>query len=245
MKSLLARSALGICVSTLLAAAGVGVPALAAPGSGGAHGAGHGNCRGGYVGLTFDDGPGATTSALLDALTEHGLRATMFNTGDNARANPDLVRQQVEAGMWVGNHSYTHAHLTQLSPAESFQELASTQWVLDDILGEAPTLFRPPYGETNAELRSEEDQLGLLEVLWTVDSRDWAGASVDDIVAAVASLQPGGIILMHDWPANTVAAIPRIAEVLAAKGMCAGRIAFTPQAIPGVGTTFHAVAVKP
>lgn len=245
MRKLFKRSALGLCVAALLATAFAGEPALASPGSGGAHGAGHGNCPGGYVGLTFDDGPGAGTPALLQALTDNGLRATMFNQGNNARANPDLVREEVKAGMWVGNHSFTHAHLTQLSPAESFQELASTQWVLQDILGDAPTLFRPPYGETNTELRAEEQELGLLEVLWTVDSRDWAGASVDEIVAAVDSLQPGGIILMHDWPANTVAAIPRIAEVLAAKGMCAGRIAYTPEEVSGVGTTFHAVAVKP
>jgi len=85
----------------------------------------------------------------------------------------------------------------------------------------------------------------VLEVLWTVDSRDWAGASVDEIVDAVASLEPGGIILMHDWPENTLAAIPRIAQVLAQKGMCAGRIASTSQDVSGAGTTFHAVAVKP
>jgi peptidoglycan/xylan/chitin deacetylase (PgdA/CDA1 family) len=238
------RSLIALCAAAMAAAIGVAAPVSAAPG-GGSHGEGHGRCRGGYVGLTFDDGPSATTSALLDALTEHGLRATMFNTGANARANPNLVREQVAAGMWVGNHSFTHPHLTQLSPSESFQELASTQWVLDGILGHAPTLFRPPFGETNDELRSEERELGVLEVLWTVDSRDWAGASVDEIVAAVDSLQPGGIILMHDWPANTLAAIPRIADVLAAKGLCAGRIAATKQDVPGVGTTFHAVAVKP
>ena len=243
MKHVRKRSAIALGAAALLTVAGVGAPALAS--GGGAHGAGRGNCPGGYVGLTFDDGPGPSTAALLDALTENGLRATMFNVGANARAHPDLVRRQVEAGMWVANHSYTHAHLTQLSPDESFQELASTQWVLADILGEQPTLFRPPYGETNAELRSQEQDLGLLEVLWTVDSRDWAGASVDEIVAAAETLQPGGIILMHDWPENTVAAIPRIAEVLAEKGMCAGRIAATAEEVPGVGTTFHAVAVKP
>lgn len=202
-------------------------------------------CPGGYVGLSFDDGPGASTSTLLRALTDHGLRATMFNVGEHARANPDLVREQVAAGMWVGNHSFTHPHLPRLSPTDSFQELAGTQEVLDDILGQAPTLFRPPYGETNAELRAEAQQLGLLEVLWTVDSRDWAGASVDDIVAAVASLQPGGIILMHDWPAPTIAAIPAIAQVLAEKGMRPGRIVATADEIPGEGTTFHAVAVEP
>src|SRR5690242_9782893 len=72
----------------------------------------------GYVGLTFDDGPSGNTSALLNALTQNGLRATMFNQGQYAAANPSLVKAQVSAGMWVANHSYTHPHLTTLGQAQ-------------------------------------------------------------------------------------------------------------------------------
>lgn len=72
----------------------------------------------GYVGLTFDDGPSGNTSALLGALQRNGLRATMFNQGQYAAANPAQVRAQVAAGMWVANHSYTHPHLTRLSQAQ-------------------------------------------------------------------------------------------------------------------------------
>ena len=48
---------------------------------------------------------------------------------------------------------------------------------------------------------------------------------------------------MHDWPPATIEAVPGIAKVLADRGMCAGRIAYTPRDVSGVGTTFHAVAV--
>jgi peptidoglycan/xylan/chitin deacetylase (PgdA/CDA1 family) len=94
-------------------------------------------------------------------------------------------------------------------------------------------------------VRADEQRLGLLEVLWTVDSRDWAGATPDEIVAAASTLEPGGIILMHDWPPATIQAIPGIAQVLRDKGLCAGRIASTPKDIPALGTTFHAIAVRP
>jgi peptidoglycan/xylan/chitin deacetylase (PgdA/CDA1 family) len=178
----------------------------------------------GYVGLTFDDGPSGSTQALLDALKRNGLRATMFNQGQYAAQNPSLVRAQVDAGMWVGNHSYTHPHMTQLSQAQMESEISRTQQAIAGAGGGTPKLFRPPYGETNATLRSAEAKYGLTEVIWDVDTQDWNNASTDAIVQAVSRLGDGQVVLMHDWPANTLAAIPRIAQTFAAKGLCSGMI---------------------
>ncbi|MEU1125855.1 polysaccharide deacetylase family protein [Streptomyces sp. NPDC005899] len=178
----------------------------------------------GYVGLTFDDGPSGNTQALLNALKQNGLRATMFNQGQYAASNPSLVRAQVDAGMWVGNHSYTHPHLTQQSQAQMDSEIARTQQAIANAGGGTPKLFRPPYGETNATLQAVEAKYGLTQVIWDVDSQDWNNASTDAIVQANARLTNGQVILMHDWPANTLAAIPRIAQGLAARGLCAGMI---------------------
>ncbi|WP_372349552.1 polysaccharide deacetylase family protein [Streptomyces sp. KL116D] len=179
---------------------------------------------GGYVGLTFDDGPAGSTPALLTALRQNGLRATMFNQGQYAAANPAQVRAQVAAGMWVGNHSYTHPHLTQLGQAQIDSEISRTQQAIAGGGGGTPRLFRPPYGETNATVRSVAATYGLTQIIWDVDSQDWNGASTDAIVQAAARLTDGQVILMHDWPANTRAAIPRIAQGLAARGLCAGMI---------------------
>lgn len=179
----------------------------------------------GYVGLTFDDGPSDTnTSRLLNTLKQNGLRATMFNVGHAAAANPALVRAQVSAGMWVANHSYTHPHLSQLSQAQIDSEIARTQQAIAKAGGGTPKLFRPPYGETNATVRSVAAKYGLTEILWDVDSQDWNNAGTDAIVQATSRLTDGQIILMHDGPANTVAAIPGIARGLAARGLCAGAI---------------------
>ncbi len=179
----------------------------------------------GYVGLTFDDGPStAHTPGLLGALGANGLRATMFNEGQYAAAYPAQVRAQVGAGMWVGNHSYTHPHLTQETQAQIDSEISRTQSAIAAAGGGTPVLFRPPYGETNATVRAVEAKYGLTEIIWDVDSQDWNGASTDAIVQAVSRLTSGQIILMHEWPANTLAAIPRIAQTLAAKGLCSGRI---------------------
>ncbi|NUO57141.1 MAG: polysaccharide deacetylase family protein [Hamadaea sp.] len=182
----------------------------------------------GYVGLTFDDGPTpGNTQNLLNALTSNGLRATFFDEGKNAQANPSLVQATKNAGMWIGNHSWDHPHMTQLSSAQMSTQIGNTQSAIQQITGSAPKLFRPPYGETNSTLKSVEAQYGLTEIIWDVDSQDWNNASVASIVAANARLTNGQIILMHDWPANTVAAIPQIAAGLASRNLCAGMISPT------------------
>ncbi|MFI0238724.1 polysaccharide deacetylase family protein [Streptomyces sp. NPDC016845] len=214
-RSLLARSAVvAMAAASTLTVHGAAAPAQAAA------------CTG-YVGLTFDDGPSNTTPALLDALKRNGLRATMFNQGQYAAANPAQVRAQVSAGMWVANHSYTHPHLTTLGQAQIDSEISRTQQAIANAGGGTPKLFRPPYGETNATVKAVEAKYGLKEIIWDVDSQDWNNASTDAIVSAAGRLTDGQVILMHDWPANTLAAIPRIAQGLAARGLCAGMISPT------------------
>lgn len=200
----------------------------------------------GYVALTFDDGPtAATLPTLLERLRAAGARATFFNQGNNAEARPDLVRAERRAGMWVGNHTNTHPHLPDLGEPDAFEEILGTQRTLRRITGERPTLFRPPYGETSDQVRRNEVRLRVLEVLWTVDSRDWAGASTDEIVAAARTLQPGGILLMHDWAQASVDAVPQIVGDLRERGLCPGKIAFTPEKVPFGDIYFHATAVAP
>jgi peptidoglycan/xylan/chitin deacetylase (PgdA/CDA1 family) len=207
-----ARTLFTALAAVALAVTGAAVPAQAAACSG-------------YVGLTFDDGPSNSyTPSLLTALQQNGLRATMFNEGQYAAAYPSQVRAQVSAGMWVGNHSYTHPHLTQLGQSQVDSEVYRTQQAIANAGGGTPRLFRPPYGETNYTVQTVLSKYGLRQVIWDVDSGDWNGASVDAIVAANARLTNGQVILMHEWAANTRAAIPRIAQVLAGRGLCAGMI---------------------
>ncbi|GLX09085.1 polysaccharide deacetylase family protein [Microbispora sp. NBRC 16548] len=212
------RKTLAAAIASVLTAALAAVALSAAPASAA-------DCSAGYVGLTYDDGPNpSNTTNLLNTLKANGLRATMFNIGQNAQNNPSLVRAQVDAGMWVGNHSWTHPHLTQMSSSQIQSELQLTQQAIQQATGSAPKLFRPPYGETNSTLKSVEQQLGLREIIWDVDSQDWNGASTAQIVQAAGRLQNGQIILMHDQYATTVQAISQIAANLRSRNLCAGMI---------------------
>jgi endo-1,4-beta-xylanase len=182
----------------------------------------------GYVGLTYDDGPNASgTTPLLSALTTAGARATMFNIGQNAANNPSLVQAEVNAGMWVGNHTWDHSDMVSLTTAQMDSEISQTQAAVQAGGAPAPKLFRPPYGNTNATLKAEEAKFGLTEVLWDIDTQDWNGTSTDAIVAAAGNLQDGQVILMHDGFPNTVAAVPRIVAGLTSRGLCTGMISTT------------------
>ncbi|MBW4720660.1 polysaccharide deacetylase family protein [Saccharothrix obliqua] len=180
----------------------------------------------GYVALTYDDGPrGADyTRPLLAALRAAGARATFFDVGARAWEEPELVRATARERHWIANHSWSHPYLTKLSASEVAKEIASTQDVLRRITGHVPTLFRPPYGDTNATVEAQARALGLEHVLWTVDTLDWSGKSTEEIVRSATGAEAGDVVLMHDGYPATVAAVPLIVRGLKDKGLCPGRI---------------------
>src|SRR6266540_1265703 len=183
------------------------------------------SCSAGYVGLTFDDGPNTGTSnQLINALRQGNATATVFPTGQNAQNNPSLMQAYKNAGLQIGNHSWNHPHMTTLSQADMQSQISRTQQAIQQTAGVTPNLFRPPYGETNATLRSVESSFGLREIIWDVDSQDWNNASASAIRQAAARLTNGQIILMHDWPQNTIQALPGILQDLQARNLCPGHI---------------------
>ncbi len=189
-------------------------------------GGGGGNgCSAGYVGLTFDDGPtSGNTTQLINTLRQYNGTGTVFPTGSNAQANGSLMQAYRSAGLQIGNHSWDHPHLVNLSSSEIQSQLTRTQQAIQQTAGVTPNLFRPPYGETNSTLQQIESSLGLREIIWDVDSQDWNNASASAIRQAASRLTNGQIILMHDWPANTVAALPGILQDLQARNLCPGHI---------------------
>ncbi|GHG07540.1 polysaccharide deacetylase [Amycolatopsis bullii] len=175
------------------------------------------------VALTFDDGPyPETTPALLAALG--GTRATFFLWGEHAEAHPALVRAIAAAGHEIGNHTWTHPRLTTLDRPARDEEVRRTQDLLAELTGTRPVLFRPPYGDTGPAVAETVAAQGLTEVLWTVDTRDWAGCSADEIVAAAGQAQPGGVVLMHEGRPATLDAVPRILAALTERGLRPGPV---------------------
>ena len=187
-------------------------------------GGGNSNCSG-YVGITFDDGPGNNSAALVSLLKQHNLTpVTWFVQGNNTASNGGLISQYLSVGE-VQNHSYTHPQMGSMSYQQIYDELNRTNQAIQNAGAPKPTLFRPPYGTTNSTITQAANALGLSVITWNVDSQDWNGASASAIANAANQLQNGQVILMHDGSyTNTNAAIAQIASNLRAKGLCPGRI---------------------
>jgi peptidoglycan/xylan/chitin deacetylase (PgdA/CDA1 family) len=172
------------------------------------------------VALTFDDGPWeGSTRKVLDVLAKERVKATFFLVGRQARRFPDLVREEVEAGMTIGSHSFNHPQpFGSLPRATIDREIDQGLETLSD-LGVRTKLFRPPGGAMPPPVVSAARAKGLRTVIWTVDPSDWRRGTTPDQIAdrVLAQAKPGSIVLLHDGGGDrsaTVDALPRIIDGL-------------------------------
>jgi len=182
------------------------------------------------IALTFDDGPNPPfTPQLLDELRAGRARATFFDEGEAAQADPADVRREVADGMAIGSHSFSHSKsLPAMSATDFTSDLGRAEEALAPLLGFRPALYRPPYGHKSHTMLGALRRAGYVSIGWDVDSGDWrADATPDEIAANVlARAHPGAIVLLHDGGLGggnpdrraTVEALPRIIEALRQQG---------------------------
>jgi peptidoglycan/xylan/chitin deacetylase (PgdA/CDA1 family) len=159
--------------------------------------------------LTFDDGPNpAITPALLDLLDEHHAKATFFMIGRFVRECPELAREVAVRGHLIGNHTQTHPNLFWLSPRAIRSELQQCQSVLQETVGAAAKVFRPPYGFRNPWVASTARELGMQTVMWTLLPGDWREKTAEWLTARMrpiadnaqnmANRALGDVLCLHD-----------------------------------------------
>jgi peptidoglycan-N-acetylglucosamine deacetylase len=178
------------------------------------------------VALTFDDGPHpAHTPRVLDLLAEHHAVATFCMVGTQVRAHPDLVREVVDAGMRLCNHTIRHDPRLSRRPVAAIEkEMLDASGALRDAAGDDVPIdyFRAPGGNWTPPLERTAARHGMRPLGWSVDPRDWSRPGTDKIVAAVErNVRPGSVILLHDGGgqrAQTVAALARLLPRLADRG---------------------------
>jgi hypothetical protein len=146
--------------------------------------------------------------------------------GSRVQTAPRAAEVVARAGFGVANHTWSHARLTHLSDAQVRSEMRRTARELRAV-GIAPSrLARPPYGEIDARVRRDLASLGLVPVLWTVDSGDWRGGTAQQIAASILrQLRPHrrNIVLQHDGVRNSpasVAAVPIVVRAARRRGYC-------------------------
>lgn len=180
----------------------------------------------GYVALTFDDGPTALTPELLDVLDQHDVPAMFFTTGVQTRRFPEHVRDMVERGHQVGHHTWDHPDLTTVPSAELVRQIEKASR-LHETIAEPFEFFRPPFGATDPDVQAEVRRQGMVEVLWTADSKDYQATTPADVVERTAGMTDGGIALLHDGKPLTIEAIPAIIDHYHDRGLCFGAVVAT------------------
>jgi peptidoglycan/xylan/chitin deacetylase (PgdA/CDA1 family) len=170
--------------------------------------------RGRALALTFDDGPGVYTHYALKKLTRAHQRATFFVVGRSIEAWPRWLSRELAVAT-LGDHTFTHPDLLGLPASGVASELASNKRLIERASGQTVDLFRPPYGAQNTAVNQIGRRLGLLDIMWSMDSRDSLGANWQQIIKNVESdLRPGAIILMHENRGQTIRALPTILQDL-------------------------------
>lgn len=187
------------------------------------------------VAVTFDDGPdGRGTPAVLDALDRAGLVATFFVLGEQVRRDPGLLRETAARGHEIALHGDGHRYLIARPPWAAGRDLRRGRGTVGDVLGVAPVWWRPPYGVLSGPALLAARGLRLRPVIWTAWGRDWRAAATPGSVLADLTRRrlAGGTLLLHDsdlmaapgsWQ-TTVAALPALAERIAAEGLTARRL---------------------
>jgi peptidoglycan/xylan/chitin deacetylase (PgdA/CDA1 family) len=173
------------------------------------------------VALTFDDGPSAYTSAVLDVLEREGVHATFFLVGQEVAGRAALVRRMLADGDMVGDHTWSHPDVSG-GGAFAAGQITSTAGAIERAAGFRPCLFRAPYGSVSSALIGLARGLGFTTVQWDVDPRDWSLPGSGAISARVlAAVRNGSIVLLHDGGgprSQTLAALPGIVHALVARG---------------------------
>ena len=174
------------------------------------------------VALTFDDGPGPYTQAVLAALERAHAPATFFEVGFMLRWFHTATSAIVARGDPIGDHTELHQPMSRLSLNAQRNQMLDQAAAISQYGAPFPRLFRPPYGDYNAKTLELLHKYGMLMVMWSVDSQDYQRPGVATIVRRVLTgASPGAIVLLHDAGGDrqeTVDALPRIIRGLRADG---------------------------
>ena len=172
--------------------------------------------------FTFDDGPvgtadTATSIRIQNALAAAGQHATFFYWGHSlTEANEPEIRRAYDMGFEIGNHTVSHLNLSELTPDEITAEVNTQAERLTAIIGQERFLIRPPYLSANETVQGTvQDPL----INCSIDSKDWAGASAEDIIATISTQKTdGAIVLMHENYESTASAVEALVPQLVEEG---------------------------
>jgi peptidoglycan-N-acetylglucosamine deacetylase len=153
------------------------------------------------VAITFDDGPNSVyTPQILDIFSKAKGKATFFMIGEQMTNHPEVVKQVADQGHEIGNHTFTHPKLSQLSVEDCREEIEQTEKLIEEMTGQKPVIFRPPYLDYNQDTVSILQQKGYSMIgALNLEAQDWEQPGVEHIFEKSRDVvKNGGILIFHD-----------------------------------------------
>lgn len=155
-----------------------------------------------YICLTFDEGyENGYTPAILDTLKEKGVKAIFFVTYDFAKDNPDLIERMIDEGHIIGNHTYRHYTLDEVSSEVATEEISFLHDYMKENFKYRMTYFRFPEGSFSEQTLALADSLGYKSIFWSFAYEDWNADNPADPQEALKTVTDnfhnGEIMLLH------------------------------------------------
>lgn len=156
---------------------------------------------------------------ILETLKNQEVKVTFFMVGDWVEKNEDAVKKIHEAGHEIGNHSYNHPHVNNLSLEKNKEQIQKCSDLIKNITGEGTKLYRGPYGEYNNTVIEAAEELNHRTIQWSIDSLDYKGLTGEQMWERIShKLENGSIILMHSGTENTALSLDMIISNIKQKG---------------------------
>ena len=155
-----------------------------------------------YIYLTFDEGYEAGyTSQILDTLKENNVKATFFITAHYLNTQPELVKQMIDEGHIVGNHTVNHKSMPSLAEEQITSEVMDLYKAMFEKFQYEMKYVRPPMGEFSEKSLNVTNSLGYKTVMWSFAYEDWNENKQPDEFQAkkkiLDNVHNGEIMLLH------------------------------------------------
>ncbi len=181
--------------------------------------------------LTFDAGyENGYTATILKALKKHNVKATFFLVGNYIATSPILVRQMVEEGHTVANHTFSHPNMSGISSPEKFcEELVKLENIYRDITGQQMVKFyRPPQGKYSIQNLQMAKELGYKTFFWSLAYVDWYNnkqpTREEAFKKLLGRIHPGAIVLLHSTSKTNADILDELLTKWEEMGYCFGTL---------------------
>jgi len=163
-------------------------------------------------------------SEMLATLKKYNVSASFFLEGNWVKKNPELAKMIVSAGHEVGNHSYSHPDMKQLTADKAREQMIKTNEIIEAATGEKCKWFAPPSGSYRDETVKIANELNMKTVMWTVDTVDWRKPSPEVLISRVMSkIDKGSMVLMHPTE-STAKSLDQLITLIQKKNLQIGTV---------------------